>query len=227
VASNVHCIVEYDFSALSLVVGGTAFTPEFDGDGGLATGAHMRSPEGVWLTGDTVYVADSGNHRIRRFILDGNIETVAGDGSTGLDAGDDGPATAATIQNPYGIRGHGGELYICSTRGSIRKFTDGGNISTIVGSGLSSPRGICIHDGYIYIADTGNHVIRRVPIGGGALETIAGVGLSGYTGDGGPATEARLDSPYGVLVHEGYVYIADTMNHAVRRIHVPKVQTIK
>jgi hypothetical protein len=222
VAGNVHCIVEYDFSALAKVVGGTAFQPDFDGDGGAATAAKMRAPEGLWMTGDTVYVADSGNHCVRRFILDGDIETVAGDGSTGADAGDGGAATGATIQNPFGIRGYGGDLYICSTRGSIRRFTDGGNITTIVGSGLNRPRGICIHDGYIYIADTDNHAIRRVPIGGGTLETIAGVGLSGYTGDGGAATEARLDSPYGVFVEDGYLYIADTNNHAIRRMYVPR-----
>jgi hypothetical protein len=171
-------------------------------------------------------VADSGNHRVRKFIVGGDIETVAGDGSTGLDDGDGGPATAATLQNPYGVRGYNGEIYVCNGRGSVRKFTDGGNIETVV-TGLGAPRGICIHDGYIYIADTGNNVIRRVPLGGGALETIAGTGFSGYTGDGGAATEARLDSPYGVTVHEGYVYIADTFNHAIRRIYVPRVQPTK
>jgi hypothetical protein len=226
-AANVHCIVEYDFAALAEVVGGRAFMPGDEGDGGLATAAKMTDPHGVWVTGDTVYVADTVNDRIRKFIIGGNIETVAGTGSSGGDVGDGGLATAASVRDPFCVRRYQGEFYVCTSRGRIRKFTEGGTITSIVSTGLNQPQGIFVHEGYVYIADTDNHAIRRVPVTGDTLETIAGGIGAGYAGDGGPATEAQLNSPYGVCVHDGYLYIADTFNHAVRRMHVPRLMLPK
>jgi len=222
VAANVHCIVEYDFAALAEVVGGMAFLPGDEGDGSLATAARMTDPHGVWVMGDTVYVADTVNDRIRKFVIGGNIETVAGNGSSGGDVGDGGAATAASVRDPFCIRRYQGEFYVCTSRNRIRKFTEGGTITSIVSTGLNQPQGIFVHDGYVYIADSNNHAIKRVPVGGGTLETIAGGIGQGYEGDGGPATEAQLNSPYGVYVHDGYVYIADTFNHAIRRMHLPR-----
>lgn len=222
VAGNVHCVCRFQEGGTFEHVGGMVYQPGFSGDGGAALNAKMMDPYGVWASGNDVYVADTYNNRIRMFSVGGNIGTVAGNGTYYGDLGDGGPATAASLSYPTCIRESNGTFYVSTTRGLIRSFTVGGNIQSIVQSGLHQPYGIATSDGYIYIADSQNHAIRRVPLAGGTLELLAGGNGAGYTGDGGAATSAQLDHPNGLHVEGNYIYIADTNNHAIRRMHVPR-----
>jgi uncharacterized protein (TIGR03437 family) len=208
----------------------------FSGDGGEATNASLFSPWGIAVdAAGNIFIADTGNHRIRKVSPDGIISTVAGSGVRGS-SGDGGPATAASLNEPNGVAlDSGGNLYIADTANHrIRKVTPGGIISTVAGTGrpgligdggpatqasLEKPYDVAVGpSGILYIADTYNHAIRRVSPEG-VLSTIAGVGFFGFSGDGGPAVDAALQFPEGVHVDAGgNVYISDTQNHRIRRI---------
>jgi uncharacterized protein (TIGR03437 family) len=209
----------------------------FSGDGGAGIGALLNYPSSVALdAAGNIYVADTWNNRVRKLTRAGTITTVAGSGNLGA-AGDGGPATAANINHPYGIAvDSAGNLYIADTNNNrIREVTIDGVIHTIAGNGtrgysgdsgaataatLANPRGVQVDGaGNVYIADSFNHVIREVNKKTGVITTIAGTGLSGFAGDGGPATSALLNTPLGVSVDAaGNVYIVDTLNSRLRRL---------
>jgi sugar lactone lactonase YvrE len=215
----------------------------FGGDGGLATSARLLFPAGVAFDGaGNFYVADRDNQRIRIVTTAGLIGTIAGGATSGF-AGDGGNATAArfsltTATTPAnaGVAIDAiGNIYVADRANNrIRKITTDGAINTVAGSAgsgytgdgfsatrarLNSPQGVAVDGaGNIFIADTGNHVIRKVTTDG-LIATIAGGGSPGYSGDGGPAVQALLNGPQAVAVDSlGNLYIADTGNHAVRRI---------
>jgi len=163
------------------------------------------------------------------------IETVVGNGSDTF-TGDGGPATDASIGLARGVTvDAGGNLYIAdSWNNRIRKIDTDGNITTVAGTGSGSfggdgglaanaqihwPYGITVDNtGNLYIADTYNHRIRRVG-SDGIITTVAGSEVSGHSGDGGLATQATLDRPYGVALDaEGYLFIADTWNNCIRKV---------
>ena len=207
------------------------------GDGGDPRLASLAFPSGVY--GDTsgvLYIADTGNHRIRR--VSANHDTItayAGTGTAGL-AGDGGAATAAQLTSPTGVFATaGGVVYVADTGNHVvRRIAATGIIGTVAGTGtagfagdssaatsaqLNSPRGVYVTDGgVIYIADTGNHRIRRVSASG-TITTYAGTGTVGYAGDGGTARAAQLNGPEGVFADTaGNVYVTDTGNHRIRVI---------
>jgi RHS repeat-associated protein len=208
----------------------------FSGDGGPATAASLYFPESIAVAADgSLYIADTGNHRIRRVGPDGTITTVAGNGVAGF-SGDGGPATAASLLGPYGVAaGPDGSLYIADTNNSrIRRVGPDGTITTVAGNGVAGfsgdggpataaslylPYGVGIAaDGSLVIADTYNSRIRRVGPDG-TITTVAGNGTWGFFGDGSLATAARLGLPYGVAAGpDGSVYIADADNHRIRRV---------
>ena len=198
----------------------------------VATG--LRHPRGVAVdAASNLYIADLGNHRVQRVDAEGNVTTVTGTGTRGT-SGDGGPAFEAQLDNPQGVVvDSGGNLYI-SGRAQIRRVDGSGTITTIAGIGesgysgdggpaiaaeLNGPSGLALDvSGNLYIADTSNYRIRRVD-GTGTITTIAGIGESDYSGDGGPAVLARLYDPAGVTVDgEGNLYIADSGNHSIRRV---------
>jgi RHS repeat-associated protein len=208
----------------------------FSGDGGLATQAKLNISYGIALGPDgSLYIADSGNNRIRRVGTDGIITTVSGTGSRG-GSGDGGPATQAQLNYPQGIAlGLDGSLYIAdSGNNRIRRVGKDGIITTVAGTGvygfmgdggpatqakLNYPQGIALGlDGSLYIADSGNNRIRRVGTDG-IITTVAGTGVYGFMGDGGPATKAQLKFPQGIaLGRDGSLYIADSFNNRIRRV---------
>ena len=163
------------------------------------------------------------------------ITTVAGNGSSGY-SGDGGPATQAKLTSVFGLAaGPDGSLYIADTGSNrIRKVDPKGIITTVAGNGpagysgdggpatqagLNNPWGVAVGpDGSVYIADTGSNRIRKVD-SKGIITTVAGNGSSGYSGDGGPATQTSLYYPSGVAVGpDGSIYVADTYNQRIRRV---------
>ena len=205
------------------------------GDGGSATRASLSQPNGLAVDGvGNLYIADEENHRIRKVSLGGIITTVAGTGTASF-AGDGGSATAAALNFPTAVAvDAAGALYIADfSNGRVRKVS-AGTISTLAGNGsfkyggdgaaatsafLDQPLGVAADsDGNFYIADTENHRIRKVAPDG-AITTVAGTGVQGFSGDGGLATIAELSAPRAVALNtNGNLYIADTGNASIRRV---------
>ena len=208
----------------------------FSGDGGPAVSAQLSGPNGVAVDGaGNLYIADTGNHRIRRVNPSGTITTIAGIGGNGF-SGDGGPAGTARLSSPSGLAlDAAGNLYIADTGNHrIRRVDPSGTITTVAGTGqpgfsgdggpavsaqLTAPKGVSVDgSGNVYIADQEDLRIRRVDPSG-TITTFAGTGEWGYSGDNGPAVQARLRRPDGVAVDgSGNLYIADTWNRRIRRV---------
>jgi hypothetical protein len=214
-------------------------TVGYGGDGGPATSAKLDSPTGVALDGaGNIYIADLGNHRIRKVTVStGIISTAAGNGTQGY-SGDGGPATSAELYYATGVAADSaGNIYIGDeVNERVRKVTAStGIINTVAGDGvggysgdggpatsaeLNAPSGVAVDTaGNIYIADISNNRIRKVTVSTGIISTVAGNGTAGYSGDGGPATNAELNNPSGVAVDTvGKIYIGDTNNNRIRAV---------
>ena len=164
------------------------------------------------------------------------ISTFAGTGKQGF-SGDGGPATAAQIDNPFGlVRGPDGALWFCEYTGQrIRKVNPDGTIHAMAGSskkGYSGDGGPALEatfnlpheirfdkEGNYYIADMTNHAIRRVDAKTGIITTFAGTGQPGYSGDGGPANKAQLKQPHSIQFGaDGNLYICDIGNNVIRKV---------
>lgn len=206
----------------------------FAGDGGPGAEALLNSPSGLAVDADgNLFISDTGNQRIRVLTTDGIIATFAGTGGYG-NTGDGGPALDAQIGSPRSLTFDAdGNLYLIS-QSTVRRIETDGIIKSVAGSldagydgdggpataaKLSSPQGIALDSlGNIYISDTGNNRVRKVGVDG-VINTIAGTGQAGFSGDGSPAVNARFYSPTGLTVDaDGSVYVADYWNHRIRRI---------
>jgi hypothetical protein len=248
-------------------VAGTFYPPGaqclYMGDGGLPTSASLCEPYGVFLdsTGN-IFIADTDNAAIRVVntgtvaitlagvvIQPDTIQTIAGNGSNGY-SGDGGPANSAQVDLPQGLFVDASEnIFIADTDNNrIRVVNTGttqitiativippGDIQTVAGNGtagysgdngpatsaeLNIPNGVFVDSTEdIYIADTVNSVIREVAASTGDIATVAGDGTAGYSGDGGLATSAELDSPSNIFVDgSGDIFIADTDNFVIREV---------
>jgi hypothetical protein len=208
----------------------------YSGDGGMATAAELNYPTGVCMdTSGNIYLADLRNNVVRKVSVSGIITTIAGKDSAGY-SGDGGPATAAKLNFPFDLTADkSGNIYIADAENNrIRKVSTSGIMSTFAGNGTNSysgdggpataaelnyPAGICLdNSGNICIADIGNNVIRKVSVGG-IISTIAGNNIKGYSGDGGMATNAELNEPFGICADTlGNIYIGDYGNNKVRKV---------
>ncbi len=183
-----------------------------------------------------VYIADKGNKRVRMINSAGIITTVAGTGAATGAVGDGGPATAARVDPADVATDAAGNIYIADqVQNGIRRIdATTGIITTIAGTGVFggtgdngpataatlAPTGMGIDThGNIYVVN-GNNGIRKIDIATGIITTIAGGGITGSAGDGGPATAARFDHPTDVAVDtSGNVYVADMNNNVIRKIN--------
>lgn len=147
------------------------------------------------------------------------ITTFAGTGSEG-NSGDGGPATSAQLDRAGGVAvGPDGSVYILDYGSGTLRVVRDGTIDTVI-TDLNSPSGIAVDtEGIVYVADTSNDRILRLDPNG-STTTVAGVlDTRGPTGDGGPAAEALLDTPFDLAADtEGNIYIADSENHRIRKI---------
>ncbi len=209
----------------------------FSGDGGPATNAQLNRPTSVIVSAGNLYIADSSNQRLRRVSSDGTITTLAGNGVAGF-SGDGGPATSASLRFPLGMAMDIlGNLYFADgDNNRVRRISPGGVITTVAGNGagrfagdqgpatsasLNIPEDVAVDGaGNLLIADAGNNRVRKVN-SSGVISTVAGTGVDGFSGDGGPAAQAMLSFPWGLTTNAaGSVYIADRVNHRVRMVSV-------
>lgn len=213
------------------------------GDLDPAINARLSSPIDVAVDAvGSVYIADWGNNRIRKVDTNGIITTFAGGRSNVPDLGDGEPAARASLNRPYGVSTDDqGNVFIADTNNHrIRKVNTQGVITTYAGSddteaffgdggpaieaSFNTPIDVTVDaDGNVYIADFRNHRIRKVDTTG-IITTIAGSGAVGgsagrFDGDGGLATQARLNFPSGVDIdRQGNIYIVDSGNARIRKI---------
>lgn len=215
----------------------------FSGDGGQATAAQFYTPMGVAVDASgNIYVVDQGNNVVRKVDGAGIMSTYAGNYAYGSGySGDGGMATAAELNNPFGVAvdASGNILIADAGNNVVRKVNTSGAISTVAGkysygagySGdggmatsaeLNSPRGVSFDAfGSLYISDEGNNVIRKVKPTG-IIGTVAGNHSygAGYSGDGGNATAAELNHPDGITLDaSGNLYIADVSNEVIRMMN--------
>ncbi len=206
-------------------------------DGGPATKAQMVEP--VALAFDALgnlYIADQQDQRVRKVDTKGTITTFAGTGTRGF-SGDNGPASSATLNSPYGVAvDAAGNVYIADRLNHrVRKVDTKGIITTVAGTGtanfsgdngpataatLNSPNAIAVDSaGNIYISDANNRRVRKITVATGIITSIAGSGLPNFTGDGGPATSAGLSILAGLAFDSaGNLYVSDG-NNRVRKIN--------
>ncbi len=210
-------------------------TSGFSGDGGPATEAQLSGPAGVALdTAGNLYVAEEGNDRVRKVDRAGVITTVAGGGKAGV-LGDNGPATKASLKDPLGVAVDGaGDLYIADYTDQRIRVVSNGVIRTFAGTGkagsagddgparnarLSYPTAIAIDRiSGVYIVESDGDRVRKVDRDG-IIQTFAGTGVRGFSGDNGPATRAQLARPLAIAVDStGARYVADGLNSRVRKV---------
>jgi trimeric autotransporter adhesin len=223
--------------------------PGYSGDGGAATATELNAPCGVAVDAKgNIYIADQSNYRVRKIDTNGVISTFAGNGIQRY-SGNGGPATAAELAYPVSVTvDFMGNVFIADeyndviwkvdTNGIIWVFAGRGyagylgNGSLATGAELDNPCGVVVDDsGNVYIADSYNHEIRKVDTSG-IISDFAGNGyyhsytLGGYSGDGGPATDAELSGPTDVVMDDsGNFFIADYYNQRIRMVNTNGIIT--
>ena len=227
-----HCIRQIVISTgVVTVFAGNTGTPGAVDDTG--TLARFKYPVGITrdATGNLL-VADSGNHTIRMITSAGVVTTLAGLAGTVGDT--NGAGASARFDNPQGIAYHAGsgQLYVADTGNHTVRLVDTVTGAVSTAAGLSdlpgsadgvlgqfrSPAGVALFGSYVYVADAGNHMIRRFDSMTGVVTGVAGAaGLAGLVDASG--SSARFHQPRGLSVDAGgNLFVADLMNHCVRRI---------
>jgi len=239
---NNQIIRKVNTSGIITTVAGSYYVPSpfgyYSGDGGPATAAQLFNPSSLTIdVWGNMYIADGSNNVVREVNTVGIISTIAGNNTIGY-GGDGGAATAASLWWPSEVAlDRSGNIYIAEEENAvIRKVNTSGIISTVAGNNtagysgdggaattakLNQPAGVNIDaSGNIYIADFGNHVIREVNTAGIIYTVVGDSALgAGYSGDGGPATNAQLNGPNCVVTDSsGNIFIADTYNNRIRKV---------
>ncbi len=223
-------------SGIISTIAGTGF-PGNSGDGGLATNAELNQPGGVFVDNhENIYFADWGNNKVRRISqATGVITTIVGTG-VGAHSGDGGLATAAQVYRPVDVsEDTSGNILVAEQYSHvIRRINSSGIITTIAGNGvagysgddgpainasLSKPTGLFVDkNNNIYVAEYNNGTIRKIDAVTGIITTVAGTGVTGFSGDGGPATNAKLFCSDVFVDNNGNLIIADYENNRIRKV---------
>jgi sugar lactone lactonase YvrE len=214
------------------------------GDGGHALEAHLSLPHEIFATNQALYIADTGNQRIRRIgFVDGICQTVAGTAMAGF-APDGTDATEALLWNPIGLHVDASGVIIFADTGNhlLRRMENGkvytvaGLVDPVSGPGAGGYNGDNIHPlsallntpthllldatGDIYFSDTGNHLVRKIDRTADRIYDVCGTANPGYNGDGLPPENAQLNQPRGIGFDLfGSIYVADQANIRVRRFY--------
>lgn len=204
---------------------------------GTGTAATFNQPSGIVVSSaGVVYVAETGNDKIRKITAAGVVSTLAGSGTVGSA---NGTGTAASFNNPKGLAMDGsGNIYVADySNNLIRKITAAGVVTTFAGSGTAGaangtgtaasfnlPVSLAIDaSGNVYVSDYGNHLIRKIT-SAGVVTTFAGSGTAGAAN--GTGTAASFNHPFGITLDaSGNLYVADQLNNMVRKISSTGVVT--
>jgi sugar lactone lactonase YvrE len=186
----------------------------------------------------SLFICDTQNHRIRKVDMStGIVTTVAGTGVAGF-SGDGGPAVKAQFNYPGGLAVDArGNLFVSDTWNHRVRRIDAstGIVTTVAGTGVAGfsgdggpavkaqfnyPLGLAIDtSGNLFVAESAGQRVRKITAGGAIATTVAGTGVYGFSGDGGPATPAQLRSPTAVVVDaSGNLFIADQVNNRIRKV---------
>jgi len=209
------------------------------GEAGMADGTFQQAafnhPQGMALDGNTLYVADTENHAIRRVDLDKRaVTTIAGTGQQARRFNDSGPGRQTALNSPWDLVLHRGALYIAmaGSHQIWRMDLKTSEVAPYAGSGreartdgplasaaLAQPSGIATDDSRLYFADSEVSSVRSADLNpNGAVETIAGGDLFDFGSQDGKGLDARFQHPLGVAYHDGFLYVADTYNNKIRRV---------
>ena len=229
-------ITKLDGSLLEIIGSGK---PAF-ADGAFST-ASFKSPQGMALDGDFLYVADRENQRIRRVDLIGKkVETIAGTGEQ-IYGSEGGAAKEAALNSPWDLLVVGKQLYIAMAgnhqiwrmdlgKGEIAPFAGSGREARIDGdletSAFSQPSGLAFDGKNLYVADSEANIIRAIDLQKQTVKTLAGGDLYEFGDRDGKGDSVRLQHPLGVTVWGKNVLIADTYNHKIKILN-PTMQTVK
>ena len=244
-----HVVRKVNTSGIITTIAGNGFGAGlsdggYSGDNGPATAAMLSRPSTVGIDrAGNIYITEFGNNTIRKVTPSGIISTIAGTGIAGY-SGDNGPATHAMLNDPLGLAFDSiGNLYFSdNSNRRIRKIdVTTGIITTIAGTGTAGYSGdngpataaemrisgylAFSPTGELYIPEYYNHVIRKIDHSG-VITTIAGTGTSGYTGDNGPATAAKLVSVFSIIFDSlGNMYLSDRVIGVIRKINTSGIIT--
>ena len=206
---------------------GTTTSGNADGTG---TSASFKSPYSVTTDGNNLYIADNGNHLIRKIIIATGVVTTLAGGGSGTST--DGTGTTASFNKPQGITTDGTNLYVADTdnhkirkiviaTGVVTTLAGGGSGTSTDGTGTTAsfnrPQGITSDGTNLFVSDTNSHKIRKIVIATGVVTTLAGSGTQGST-DHGTGTSASFYWPLGITSDGTNLYVADTYNHKIRKI---------
>lgn len=207
----------------------------YEGEDTPARYYRLNAPHGMCVRPNAnIVFADRGNSLVREVTAGGRLRTIAGNRTQSW-GGDGGRAVDAALNHPQGVcLDKAGNVYIADTDNhQVRRVAPDGKLHLVAGNGvpsdsgdggpaeragLNTPTGVAVSgNGDLYIADYRNHRIRRVSAG--VITTLAGDGHSGFSGDGGPAAEARLESPAELaLGPDRQLFVLDSTSHRIRKI---------
>ena len=203
---------------------------------GPAERAGFHHPQGLALSGETLYVADTENHLIRAIDLAaGTVSTIAGTGVQGYDRSGGKKGTQQVLNSPWDLALEGSTLYIAMAgphqlwrldlpMGLCRAFVGSGRENIVDGpaesAALAQPSGLSLDGNFLYFADSEVSAVRRVDLAAERVETLVGRGLFDFGDKDGDFATARFQHPLGVAAAGGKIYVADTYNHKIKEIDV-------
>ena len=232
-----HSIRDADLTerTVTTVVGDGRQDTEWSSAPGPVAGRRLNSPWDLETAHGVLFVAMAGNHQV--FGIDLESGYIAGHAGSGREDHLDGPLLAAALAQPTGLTSDRESLFVADSEvSSIRAASldpRGGHVRTVVGKGLfdfgdvdgvgqnvllQHPMGVAHSDGVLYVADTYNNKIKSIALSTLTVRTLAGSGEAGFRDGSGP--EAAFNEPAGLSYANGALYVADTNNHAIRRVNV-------